>query len=150
MLLSKSCVYGLRATLFLASNQNGKYTSIKELSEQLDISFHFLTKILQQLTAVDLMESLKGPKGGVRLAKPGGEISLLDIVFAIDGEELLTECVLGLPGCDIEKPCPLHDMWGKVREDIRQMLGSTSIAEMADKGKKMNLRITADGAFSWE
>src|SRR5699024_1688309 len=150
MLLSKSCVYGLRATLFLASNQNGKYTSIKELSEQLDISFHFHTKILQELTAVDLMESLKGPKGGVRLAKPGNEISLLDVVIAIDGEELLTECILGLPGCGVEKPCPLHDMWAKGREDIRQMLESTSLADMAHKGKKMNLRITADGTFSWE
>lgn len=64
----------------LASNQNGEFVSIKELSEKLDISFHFLTKILQQLTAVDLLESHKGPKGGVRLSKPGNKISLLDIV----------------------------------------------------------------------
>ncbi|SMO48457.1 RrF2 family transcriptional regulator [Fodinibius sediminis] len=150
MLLSKSCVYGLRATLLLASNQNGNYTSIKELSEKLDISFHFLTKILQQLTAVDLMESLKGPKGGVRLSKSGEEITLLDIVIAIDGEDLLTECALGLPGCGIEKPCPLHDMWASTRDEIREMLESTSLTQMANKGKKMNLRITADGKFTWE
>lgn len=149
MLLSKSCVYGLRASLFLASNQNGKYVSIKTLSEKLDISFHFLTKILQQLTAVNLLESLKGPNGGVRLSKPGKQITLLDIVVAIDGDELFQECVLGLPGCGMEQPCPLHKIWSSTRGDIRKMLEKNNLVEMARKGKEGNLRITAKGDFEW-
>lgn len=149
MLLSKSCVYGLRASLFLASHQNGEYISIKKLSEKLDISFHFLTKILQQLTAVDLLESLKGPNGGVRLSKPGNKITLLDIVVAIDSNDVLQECVLGLPGCGREKPCPLHNMWAATRNDIRDMLEKNTLMDMAQKGKKGNLRITANGNFEW-
>lgn len=149
MLLSKSCVYGLRASLFLASNQNGEYVSIKELSKQLDISFHFLTKILQQLTAVDLLKSLKGPNGGVRLSKPGDEITLLDVVVAIDGDDLFQECVLGLPGCGREKPCPLHNIWATTRGDIREMLETNTLLDMAKKGKEGNLRITAKGDFEW-
>ncbi len=150
MLLSKSCVYGLRAVLYLAANQNGEYTSIKKISERLDISFHFLTKTLQKLTASDLLESLQGPKGGVRLAHPGDQISLLDIVIAIDGDDLLTQCVLGLPGCGSEKPCPMHAMWATTREEIKEMLETTSLIEMVQKGKKDNLRITADGSFIWQ
>lgn len=150
MLLSKSCVYGLRASLYLASNYNGEYISISRLSEKLDISFHFLTKILQQLTAAGLLESLKGPKGGVRLTKSGKDISLLEIVVAIDGVDLFTECVLGLPGCGVEKPCPMHDMWAKTRNEIKEMLETTDLLEMAQKGKKGNLRITATGGFAWE
>lgn len=149
MLLSKSCVYGLRASLLLASKKENDYTSIKILSEELDISFHFLTKILQQLTAADLLESLKGPKGGVRLSKPGKEIALLDIVIAIDGPDLLTECALGLPGCGVEKPCPLHDKWADTRDSIREMLESTNLVDLAEKGKAGNLRITAEGGFVW-
>ncbi|MBN2733018.1 MAG: Rrf2 family transcriptional regulator [Balneolaceae bacterium] len=149
MLLSKSCVYGLRASLFLASNQNSEYVSIKELSKQLDISFHFLTKILQQLTAVDLLKSLKGPNGGVRLSKPGDEITLLDVVVAIDGDDLFQECVLGLPGCGREKPCPLHNIWAATRGDIREMLETNNLLDMAKKGKEGNLRITAKGDFEW-
>lgn len=149
MLLSKSCVYGLRASLFLATSQNNEYVSIKELSKQLDISFHFLTKILQQLTAVDLLESLKGPNGGVRLSKPGKEITLLDVVVAIDGDELFQECVLGLPGCGREKPCPLHNIWASTRGDIRGMLETNNLLDMANKGKEGNLRITANGDFKW-
>ena len=149
MLLSKSCVYGLRASLFLASSQNGKYISIKKLSKKLDISFHFLTKILQKLTANNLLESLKGPNGGVRLSKPGKEIALLDIVVAIDGDDLFQECVLGLPGCGIEKPCPLHNIWTTTRDDIHEMLETNNLVDIAKKGKEGNLRITANGKFEW-
>jgi Rrf2 family protein len=150
MLLSKSCVYGLRAALYLASGNNGEYVSIGNMSERLDISFHFLTKILQQLTAADLMESHKGPNGGVKLAKPGSEISLIDVVIAIDGAELFTECVLGLPGCGVEKPCPLHDTWAETRDSIREMLENTTLTHLAEKGKNMNLRLTPDGGFTWD
>lgn len=149
MLLSKSCVYGLRASLYLASNQNGQYISIREMSEKLDISFHFLTKILQQLTGAGLMESYKGPNGGVRLTKAGRSISLFEIVEAIDGEDLFTECVLGLPGCGSKKPCPLHDKWTDTRASIRTMLEDTDLVELADKGKNSNLRLTEDGGYEW-
>lgn len=150
MLLSKSCVYGLRASLYLATNQNGEFTSIREMSDRLNISFHFLTKILQQLTAAGLLESHKGPKGGVRLTRSGNEISLIEVVIAIDGPELFTECALGLPGCGVEKPCPLHEKWAGTRDNIREMLEDTTLEELAKKGKAGNLRITADGGFEWE
>lgn len=150
MLLSSSCVYGLRASLYLAANQNGEYVSIREMSDKLDISFHFLTKTLQQLTKAGLLESQKGPKGGVRLTKKGSKISLFEIVEAIDGRDLFTECALGLPGCGSEKPCPLHDQWAETRDSIRAMLEETNLVELAGKGKEMNLRITADGSFEWE
>ena len=149
MLLSKSCVYGLRASLLLASSQNEEYISIRELSEKLDISFHFLTKILQQLTAVGILESLKGPNGGIRLSKPGKRSALIDIVIAIDGNDLFHECVLGLSGCGTEKPCPLHKIWATTRDDIREMLEMNNLIDMAEKGKEGNLRITANGKFEW-
>src|SRR5690625_822907 len=65
MLLSKACVYGLRAALFLAVNETDKYTPIRPMSEKLEISFHFLTKIMQQMTAKGILESYKGPNGGI-------------------------------------------------------------------------------------
>lgn len=149
MLLSRSCEYGLRASLFLVSHHNGDYISIKEMSEKLDISFHFLTKTLQQLTEAGLMESHKGPNGGIRLTKSGSEINLYEIVSAIDGEQLFTECVLGLPGCGKQKPCPLHDIWGDTRGHIQGMLQNTTLSELAEKGRKGNLRITTNGEFVW-
>ncbi|WP_199222861.1 RrF2 family transcriptional regulator [Rhodohalobacter mucosus] len=147
MLLSKSCVYGLRASLYLASKDEDEFTPIKIMSEKLEISFHFLTKILQQLTADGLLESFKGPKGGVKLTKPGSKIALIDVVLAIDGPRLLTECVLGLPGCGLKNPCPLHDKWAVTRDSIRVMLQNTTLKDLAEKGKLENLRLTEDGDF---
>jgi Rrf2 family transcriptional regulator, iron-sulfur cluster assembly transcription factor len=147
MLLSKSCVYGLRATLYLASKEKDEFIPIKRMSDKLEISFHFLTKILQQLTADGLLESFKGPNGGVRLTKSPDKIALIDVVLAIDGPKLLTECALGLPGCGLKNPCPLHDKWAVTRDSIRDMLANTSLTALADKGKKENLRLTDDGDF---
>lgn len=147
MLLSKSCVYGLRATLYLASKEKEEFIPIKRMSEKLEISFHFLTKILQQLTADGLLESFKGPNGGVRLTKSPDKIALVDVVLAIDGPKLLTECALGLPGCGIKNPCPLHDKWAITRDSIRNMLANTSLTDLAKKGKEENLRLTDDGDF---
>lgn len=149
MIFSKSCVYGLRATIYLASISRKDYVSIKELSEKLDISFHFLTKILQELTAADLLESMKGPKGGVRLSKSGSEITLKEVVEAIDGPAIFTECVLGLPGCGRKKPCPMHDMWEGTRDKINDVFTSTSLQDISKEGKAKNLRITPDGKFIW-
>ena len=149
MLLSSACVYGLRASVYLASSSEESYISITKIGEDLDISRHFLTKVLQQLTEAGILESHKGPKGGVRLVSPPEGIHMIDIVYAIDGMKLLTECALGLPGCGIEKPCPIHDKWASTRDEIRLMLAETSLEDLVRKGKEGNLRITAQGNFSW-
>ncbi len=146
MLLSKACIYGIRASLYMAAmhEQQRHYVPIREVSDKLDLSFHFLTKILQQLTSAGLMESYKGPKGGIALTKSPKQIKLIEIVGAIDGMGLFSECVLGLPGCGHQKPCPLHDKWAYTREAIQIMFESTSLDELANKGKRMNLRLSAD------
>lgn len=149
MLLSNACVYGLRASVYLAAVSDDSYVSIKKISNNLDISHHFLTKVLQQLTNAGLLESMKGPKGGVQLTHSSDEIPLLEIVAAIDGMDILTECALGLPGCGTEKPCPIHDKWAEARDEIRKMLSNTSLQDLVDEGKSGNLRITADGKFKW-
>lgn len=149
MILSKACIYGMRASLYLASREEEGYVSISKIGDELDISSHFLTKILQQLTEAALLESLKGPKGGVRLKKPSDEIYLIDIVEAIDGLDILTECALGLPGCGDQKPCPVHDHWAEVRTELREMLETNSLAKLAGKGKSLDLRITNNDEFSW-
>lgn len=143
MLLSKACIYGIRASLYMAvvHDRNGEYVPIREISDKLDISFHFLTKILQQITLADLMHSYKGPKGGIALSKSPEDIKLIEIIHAIDGEGLFRECVLGLPGCGLKNPCPMHDKWAIAREAMKEVFERTSLREMAEKSKNMNLRL---------
>jgi Rrf2 family protein len=143
MLLSRSCEYGLRATLYLASLESDGYVPIGTISDELDISFPFLTKIFQKLNDADLLTSQRGPSGGVALTRPPDEITLFEIVKAIDGLDLFTQCVLGLPGCGDEKPCPLHDRWAVERDRIERMFKTTSLAEMSEKIHLFDVRLAA-------
>ena len=143
MLLSKSCVYAIRAILFIATNaEKNKFLSIRDMAEELNISFHFLTKILQQLTQEGILASYRGPNGGIALARPAREITLLDIVFVIDGKELFEECVLGLPGCGELKPCPLHDAWVVDKQKIRDTFAGMNLEELAQNTRELGLRLS--------
>jgi Rrf2 family protein len=128
---SKRCTYGLRATLYLAARQQEGYVSIRQISDQLDIPYAYLTKVLQTLTQCGLLKSLRGPRGGVALARPAQTLTLKDIIEAIDGPSFFTECVLGLPKCDANKPCPLHDHWKPIRGSMDIMLSEQCLDEVA-------------------
>jgi len=141
-ILSTTCLYGIRASLFVASLQDErKYVPINHISSELGISFYFLTKILQRLTHHKLMVSYRGPNGGVALAKPAREISLMDMIRAIEPDHDLDGCILGLPGCGEKVPCPLHDKWGVVRDGIKSVFEDTNLADLGRKIKDDGLRI---------
>jgi Rrf2 family transcriptional regulator, iron-sulfur cluster assembly transcription factor len=141
MLLSKSCEYGMRASLYLVSLEREGFVSIRDISEKLEISFPFLTKIFQKLTQAGLMHSFRGPNGGIALSRPPDEITLLDIIVAIDGAGLFEECVLGLPECGFRKPCPLHNRWAAERERLERMFAGATLADMAGKIHELDLRL---------
>ena len=133
MLFSKGCTYAIRAAVLLTqkeTHQNHTFTPIRELAEELDLSFHFLTKIMQELTTAGIIESFRGPNGGVGLARSAKEIRVLDVITAIDGTGLFTECALGLPQCDSNDPCPLHEAWSKRKADILKLFEQTSLDDL--------------------
>lgn len=142
MVLSKACTYGLLASFYVADKRNMEYVSIREMSDDLNISFHFLTKILQKLTAAGLMVSHKGPKGGVSLARSASAINLLNIITAIDGSDIFTECVLGLPGCGHQKPCPIHTQWASLRTEMHKLFSEKTLEDSADSLESLGFRLT--------
>ncbi len=141
MLLSKACEYGLRAALYLASLEKDGYVSIRTISDELDISFPFLTKIFQQLNEAGLLESHRGPSGGVAFTKSPDDITLFDVVVAIDGSDLFRECVLGLPNCGEDKPCPIHDRWTDERTRLKAMFQQNTLGDMTEQIQDFNVRL---------
>ena len=133
MLFSKACAYAIRASILTATKgaDGREYIPIRELADELGVSFHFLTKILRILTEAELMTSFRGPNGGVGLTKPANKISVIDIISAIDGMGLFQGCALGLPQCNDQSPCPLHEAWAKRREDLQKMLSRTTLASLS-------------------
>jgi Rrf2 family iron-sulfur cluster assembly transcriptional regulator len=142
-ILSNTCLYGIRAALFVASMEDDKkYVPINRISTELGISFYFLTKILQKFTHHNIMVSYRGPNGGVALAKPARDITLMDMISAIEPDSSLEGCILGLKGCGEDVPCPLHDQWGKARDRVRAMFEHTNLADLGNKIKEDGLRVS--------
>ncbi|MEX0662155.1 MAG: Rrf2 family transcriptional regulator [Balneolaceae bacterium] len=131
MLFSASCKYGLRASMLLAMRDTKTYVSIRELSDELNISFHFLTKIFQKMNAANLIDSKKGVNGGVKLAKPSHRVTFMDVVNAIDGSCSMDSCALALPGCGVKRSCPMHDQWSGIKEGMLEMMEKVTLAELA-------------------
>lgn len=141
ILFSRQCEYALQAVLYLALKPTGKMTSIKELTKELEIPYHFLGKILQSLTRKGLLTSQKGPSGGFTLGMPASDITLFHIVEAIDGVAFMNTCILGFPECSGKNPCAVHDQWGGLREGVHSMIVNRSIAEMANATQKTPFKL---------
>ncbi|MCB0569855.1 MAG: Rrf2 family transcriptional regulator, partial [Phaeodactylibacter sp.] len=108
-MFSKACKYAIRAALYLAVHaESGQKLGVKDIATALDVPQHFLAKILQQLSRNHLISSTKGPSGGFFLDEQNMEVTLRQIVECIDGPDMFTSCILGLPVCSSENPCPLH------------------------------------------
>lgn len=136
-MLSKTCIYGLRASLFLARHETTGYVHIREISEELDISFHFLAKVLQQLTNAEILDSYKGPNGGVKLGKPASEITFMDILHAINEDLTISECILGLAECGELAPCPLYNQWTDMRKSLWDFLNQTALSDLVKNENKI-------------
>jgi Rrf2 family transcriptional regulator, iron-sulfur cluster assembly transcription factor len=136
-MLSSGSQYGVRAAVYLARRDpdgDGQYVSIRTIAEELGLSFHYMTKVLQLLTGAGLVASYRGPRGGVCLARAPREITVLDLVEAVAGPDWLRGCVLGLPVCDADAPCALHAQWSRQRETIRRLFVRTTLEQLARSG----------------
>ncbi len=130
-MFSRSAQYAIRAMTFLARQPAGKLSGAREISETEDIPMPFLWKILQNLARRKLVRSYKGVRGGYQLARPAADISVHDIVQATDDARVTDGCILGLPECNPDAPCPLHSSWMDLRDRIGDMLDRSTLADLA-------------------
>lgn len=133
VIFSKKCELGIQAVLFLSIKKEKRIYKADEISSELKVPKEFVSKVLQILTDSGIIGSKKGKKGGFYLAKSPANIKLIDIVEAIDGLGVFNSCVLGFAGCGSEKPCPVHDKWGKLRDEAYKMLSEETLEQLKEK-----------------
>jgi Rrf2 family iron-sulfur cluster assembly transcriptional regulator len=133
VIFSKKCELGLQAVLLLSTLDKDALVNSGYVAETLKVPKEFVSKVMQTLTNDGIIGSKKGHNGGFYLAKNPGEIKLIDIVKSLDGLNVFNQCVLGFPGCSHEKPCPVHDTWGKIRDEAFKMLSEQSLSDVKDK-----------------
>jgi len=132
-MFSKACEYGIRASIFIAKNsREGRRVSPKEISKEIDSPQAFTAKILQDLVKHHIIKSVQGAYGGFEIDKDLiATIKLSQIVEAIDGNNIYSGCGLGLKECNENHPCPMHDKFKSIRNDLRYMLETTNLEELA-------------------
>lgn len=132
-MFSKACEYGIRATIYVAGQSlENERASLKDIAKEIDSPMAFTAKILQQLTKKNILKSIMGPTGGFVMEKEKmDQIKLSQIVDAIDGDAIYKGCGLGLKACNARKPCPVHDKFAKIRDDLKAMLENTNLYELA-------------------
>ena len=129
MILSKSCEYAIRATVYIANKtRKSEKAGIIEVAEAIGSPAPFTGKILQTLVRKKVLSSAKGPNGGFYVEN-GQSLFLIDIIRAMDGNSLFTACVLGLEKCSETQPCPMHEQVKPIRD---QLLGEFSKQSVND------------------
>ena len=144
-MFSKACEYGIKAIIYIASQSMlGRRVKIVEVVENIGSPVAFTAKIVGALVKENIVQSVTGPYGGFYIDKNRmDQITMIDIVQAIDGDSIFNGCGLGLVQCDAGKPCPMHSKFVTIRADLKSMLNSTSILELAEglkSGKSILMR----------
>ncbi len=131
MQITRQADYAVRAVFYLAQRDPVARVTTAEIAEKQHIPLTFLAKIIAQLSTAGLVRSTRGAHGGVALARPAGEISLLDIVEVIDGPMLLNECVADPTACPLGADCAVQHIWCDVQSELVERLAHTSFAYLA-------------------
>lgn len=128
--MTKQADYGIVLMTRLASEPERQF-SAPELAEECQLPQPTVSKILKALTRGELLESHRGVKGGYALARDPEEISVAEIITALEGPIAITECIDDAPGeCCQEPICPVRGNWQRINVAIRMALEQIKLAEM--------------------
>lgn len=131
-MFSKACEYAIRAVLYIAvKSKDGSKLGIKEIAKEIDSPLPFTAKILQTLSREGIISSIKGPNGGFYLEPKAKPVPLNAIVNAIDGEDMLNACSLGLKECSDTFPCPIHNDVKKYKDRLRKTLKEKTVQHLS-------------------
>ncbi len=133
MQITRQADYAIRAVLYVARLSDNERAATSQIAKEQKIPPSFLAKIISQLSIAGLLQTSRGARGGVTLAKNPADISLLDVVEAIDGPIALNECVHDDGACNFSGDCPMRPIWCEVQNDLVKKLKSTNFAQFINE-----------------
>jgi Rrf2 family protein len=133
MKLSTKARYAVRFMLDLAIYSKDEYIPLKDIAKRQGISWKYLWNLIGPLKSVSLINSSRGSQGGYKLSKPISQISLKDIVYAVEGSLCLVDCVDNPSLCKKSKNCIAREVWFETSSKIREYLESVTLEDMVKK-----------------
>jgi len=123
--------YGIRSVLYLATQPFKKVSFINEIAEEYKIPRSFLAKILQKLVKAKIVRSYRGVKGGFSLAKHSREITVLEVLEAIEGKLYVNLCLEDKKKCNFSKHCPTIQLWASVQSKVADALKKANFEDLS-------------------
>ena len=130
MQITRQADYAVRAVLHLARVGNKERSATSMIAKEQNIPPSFLAKIISQLSIAGLLHTSRGARGGVTLAREPGDITLLEVVEAIDGPIQLNECVGNDGVCTFDADCPIKPVWCDAQDELVTRLKNTNFQQM--------------------
>ena len=142
MIYSVSCQHAIQAlTRLVQLTPHGGFCLLRQMTDPDGLPEPFVGKLMQALVRADILISAKGRNGGFALRGSPSEVSLREIVEAIDGPGSLERCIVGMGECDDDQPCPHHEYWKPIRRQVMEVMERTSLADLVESiGKKTRRR----------
>lgn len=131
MQITRQADYAVRAVLFLAGLNNGRRAPTSEIARKQNIPPSFLAKIVSQLSVAGVVQTSRGARGGVSLSRSPDEISLLEVIEAIDGPIMLNECVHDPKACIFGENCSVREIWCDAQAKLVSKLSATDFKQLA-------------------
>ncbi len=130
MQITRQADYAVRAVLYLARLGQTERAATSLVAQEQHIPPSFLAKIISQLSIAGLLHTSRGARGGVTLAREPKEITLLEVIEAIDGPIMLNECVGETGTCTFDENCPLRPVWCEAQKELVARLKNTNFAQI--------------------
>ena len=130
--LSKITDYGIVLLAHLAHRGGDAPLAAREVAAEVDLPLPVVSKVLKALARRGLLESQRGPKGGYSLVRAPSEISVSEMVTALEGPVALTECNLGPHICEHEAGCPVRGPWHVINRVVQRALSQVTLADLSD------------------
>lgn len=144
MHITRSADYGIRVLTHLAMSPPGTRLTASELAEASHAPESLVAKILQRLVAARLVASRRGFEGGFELARPPREVSVLDIVTALEGPLSLNPCVESAASCEASLGCAARDVWARAQRALASELAAATLEQLATPRERVpEIRPTA-------
>lgn len=131
MLYSKTAKYAVLALAEVSLHSRGDYVPTREIAYVASIPYPHFAKTIALLKRAGLIVTSRGKTGGILLARPANEITVLDVVLAVDGPGTLNDCPLFLDPCDCTRNCSLHALWRGAHDAVIHFLKHTTVADVA-------------------
>jgi Rrf2 family protein len=132
-MFSKTCEHAIKSIIFVAGQSlEGKRANLKEIASGIESPVAFTAKILQVLAKNNFIYSIQGAYGGFEMeANKMHSVTLMQVVMAVDGDDIIHHCVLGLKQCTNANPCPFHENYAPIRKNLIAVMEKTTIYDLA-------------------